>query len=249
MVLFRLLPFSLLVLVAAACSASDTNALTPTSPEAVAPTTPARPGPSNISRGGFTISGLVTERLASGGVRPMPGVSVNAWVDTGGFGYSYWWANGRRQTDGSGRYELTGLPGSAIVMVESWIDGHAYVQQCAAPPIRMEGDTTVDLQLVSRENVSASPDGVPLAPGFRFVSGVVFETTSAGRRPVPGVHVDYEPFMDSPAAHTFTDADGRYLLCGIPADKAADIGAGLNGRAMYATARPGQTTGVDLVFP
>ena len=90
---------------------------------------------------------------------------------------------------------------------------------------------------------------IPLAPGFRFVSGVIFENTPTGKRPLPGVDVDYEPVMDSPAARTFTDANGRYLLCGIPADNSADIGAGFNGRAMYAMARPGQTTGVDIVFP
>jgi hypothetical protein len=108
------------------------------------------------------------------------------------------WANGGRRSDGTGQYELTGLPRSAIVIVDAWTDGHDYVQQCAAPPTRMEADTTVDLQLVSRENVSSTPDGIPLAPGFRFVSGVIFENTPAGRRPVQGVHVDYEPVMDSP---------------------------------------------------
>ena len=237
MILQRLAPLCSLILFTAACSASDTSPMTPTSPSAVAPAT-------------FTIRGIVTERLVGGGLRPMPGVNVNAWVDTGRFGYSYaWWANGGRRTDGAGRYELTGLPGSAVVIVDAWTDGHDYVQQCAAPPTRMEADTTVDLQLVSRENVSSSPAQVPLAPGFRFVSGVIFENTPAGKRPVRGVHVDYEPVMDSPAARTFTDANGRYLLCGIPADNPAVIGAGLNGRAAYATAQPGQTTGVDLVFP
>ena len=61
--------------------------------------------------------------------------------------------------------------------------------------------------------------------------------------------VDYEPYMDFPAAFTLTDANGRYLICGIPADRSAVIGAALNGVAKYATAAPGQTTGVDLVFP
>jgi hypothetical protein len=159
------------------------------------------------------------------------------------------WANGERRTDGSGRYALTELPGSAIVIVNAWVNGHDYVQQCAAPPLRMEADTTVDMQLVSRENVSSNPDGIPLAPGFRFVSGVISENTPGGRRPVQGKLVDYEPYMDSLAALTFTDANGRYLICGIPADSAAVIGAAFKGVAKYATAAPGQTTGVDLVFP
>jgi len=244
----RLAPICSLILFTAACSASETNALTPTSPSAVDDPSPNKDAPSP-PRGNLTIRGIVTERLVGGGVRPMAGVNVNAWVGTGGFGYSYMWANGGRRSDVTGQYELTGLPRSAIVIVDAWTDGHDYVQQCAAPPTRMEADTTVDLQLVSRENVSSTPDGIPLAPGFRFVSGVIFENTPAGKRPVQGVHVDYEPVMDSPAAHTFSDANGRYLLCGIPADNPADIGAGFNGRAASATARPGQTTGVDIVFP
>jgi hypothetical protein len=254
--LLRAAPLCSLILFSVGCNASETNALTPTSPSAVADSSPSGlddPSPNKDAptppRGNLTIRGIVTERLVGGGVRPMPGVNVNAWVDAGIMGYSYMWANGGRRSDGTGRYELTGLPGSAIVIVDAWTDGHDYVQQCAAPPTRMDADTTVDLQLVSRENVSSTPDGIPMAPGFRFVSGVIFENTPAGKRPVRGVHVDYEPVMDSPAAHTFSDANGRYLLCGIPVDNPADIGAGFNGRAAYATARPGQTIGVDLVFP
>jgi hypothetical protein len=55
--------------------------------------------------------------------------------------------------------------------------------------------------------------------------------------------------MDSPAAFTFTDASGRYLICGIPAESPAVIGTAVKGVARYATAAPGQTTGVDIVFP
>jgi len=253
--LLRLAPLCSLILFTAGCSVSETNALTPTSPSAVAESSPSADdnGPNKDApsppRGNFTIRGIVTERLVGGGVRPMPGVNVNAWVDAGTMGYSYGWANGGRRSDGTGQYELSGLPGSAIVIVDAWIDGHGYVQQCAAPPTRMEADTTVDLQLVSRDNVSSTPDGIPLAPGFRFVSGVILENTPGGQRPVQGTMVDYEPVMDSPAARTFTDANGRYLICGMPADSPAVIGVAFKGVAKYATATPGQTTGVDLVFP
>jgi len=253
--LLRLAPLCSLILFTAGCSVSETNALTPTSPSAVAESSPSADdnGPNKDApsppRGNFTIRGIVTERLVGGGVRLMPGVNVNAWVDAGTMGYSYGWANGGRRSDGTGQYELSGLPGSAIVIVDAWIDGHGYVQQCAAPPTRMEADTTVDLQLVSRDNVSSTPDGIPLAPGFRFVSGVILENTPGGQRPVQGTMVDYEPVMDSPAARTFTDANGRYLICGMPADSPAVIGVAFKGVAKYATATPGQTTGVDLVFP
>ena len=254
MTFLRLAPLAGMILFIAGCNASETDALSPTSPNAVtnsnagsdAELSPTRGAPIP-PRGGLTIRGIVTERLAGGGVRPMPGANINAWVDAGRMGYSYWWANGRQQTDPSGRYELTRLPAAATVIVDVWADG--YVQQCAAPPIRMETDATVDVQLVSKENVTSRPDGIPMTSGFRFVSGRVLENTPEGQRPVQGTFVDYEPYMDFPAAWTVTDANGRYLICGIPADSPAVIGVNVKGVAKYATAEPGQTTGIDLVFP
>jgi hypothetical protein len=254
MTLPRLTMLCWLIVCSAGCNASETNAPAPTAPGAGAESAPDggvdpnRGGPTP-PRGNLTIRGIVTERLAAGGVRPLPDVNVNAWVDTGGMGYSYWWANGRRHTNGSGQFELSGLPASAIVIVDVWVDGHDYVQQCAAPPIRMQEDARVELQLVAKGNVSSRPEGISMAPGFRSVSGAILENTPAGQRPVPGILVDYEPYMDSPAAFTFTDASGRYLICGIPAESPAVIGTAVKGVARYATAAPGQTTGVDIVFP
>ena len=57
------------------------------------------------------------------------------------------------------------------------------------------GDTRVDLQLVSKANLSASTGQAPAA-GFRSVSGVIFEMTGAGKQPVAGAYVDFEPCMD-----------------------------------------------------
>ena len=241
--LFSLL--AVLVLVGA-CSGSPTSeTLSPISPEAVNPLTSRGPQP---PRGSLTIAGRVSERLRDGSLRPFPNVNVNAWVQAGRIGYSYMWANGERRTDSEGRYQLQGLPPSAIVTVDAWSAG--YVQQCASPPIRMEGDATVDVQLVSKEIVSASPETVSVLPGFRNVSGTVFENSAEGKRPVQGAMVAYEPVMDSMAAWTYSDANGRYLLCGIPIDQRADVAAALVvGRVAYVTAQPGQTTGVDILLP
>ena len=249
MFLFRRASWLLVLLTAASCSGGESpETLNPISPAA---TSPSNNGPSSNAptppRGERTISGVVTERTASGAQRPFA-AQVNAWVDTGRFGYSYMWANGPRTSGADGRYELTALPESARVIVQVYKEG--YFQQCAAPPVQMTADAVVDVELIPRALVSASPDSVTDKPGFRSISGVIYENTPSGRLPGPGVFVDYEHIMDSPGAITLSDANGRYLLCGIPNDLPAVIGTSDSiHRVVYVEAPPGQTTGVDLVLP
>ena len=158
------------------------------------------------------------------------------------------WANGPRTSGADGRYELTALPESARVIVQVYKEG--YFQQCAAPPVQMTADAGVDVELIPRALISASPGSVTNKPGFRSISGVIYENTPTGRLPVPGVFVAYEHTDSSPGATTLSDVNGRYLLCGIPNDLAASIGTstGIH-RVVYVEAPPGQTTGVDLVLP
>jgi hypothetical protein len=192
------------------------------------------------------VSGVVSE-TTSQGARPLDGVSVSAWIQQATFGYSYMWANGGLKTDAAGRYRLSGLAGGATARVQVWKDG--YVQQCAAPMVTLNGDINinVDVQLVSRANLSASSASLPPpAAGTRSVSGVIFEMTAAGRQPIADAFVDFEPVMDFPAAITYSDASGRYLLCGLPDGQAVDIGAGSNRRVAYVSVPPGQSTGVDI---
>jgi hypothetical protein len=123
------------------------------------------------------------------------------------------------------------------------------VQQCAAPQVTLLGDTRVDLQLVSKANLSASTGQTP-APGFRSVSGVIFENTAAGNQPVAGAVVDFEPFMDFSAAITFSDAAGRYLLCDVPEGQTVDIVASLGiRRVAWVSVPSGQSTGIDITLP
>jgi hypothetical protein len=59
------------------------------------------------------------------------------------------------------------------------------------------------------------------SPGFRYdsptVSGIVYESTADGRRPLPHTRVLFSIDESSGFdAYTDTDADGRYVLCRIP---------------------------------
>ena len=129
----------------------------------------------------FRVVGSLSEALSPSGpapapYRPLVGANVNAWVDTDPLlGYSYMWANGAQLSDDGGRFALGGLPDSARVMVEHHYKS-GYVQQCAAPPLVMDADATVDIELIPRSLVSVSPEEVRSGPGFRSISGVMYKT-------------------------------------------------------------------------
>jgi hypothetical protein len=181
-----------------------------------------------------TVAGVVYDPV---GGQPVSEVHIYAFVETGLSGFS----SGRPiASDAAGRYQLTGLPNGATVWVAVWKDG--YFQQCAAPVLTVHGDLTLDVPIMSRSQISASSSPLPSAPGTRVVSGVVFETTADGRRPVPNAVVDFEPIMDFPAAETSSDAQGRYLMCGLPDGETIGLGAGLARRVGSVSVPPGQTT-------
>ena len=241
----RLVTMCLLAVVLAGCGAST---LTPTAPSPAPLPTVSSPFSPGSLVGPNTVGGMITE-MTPQGPRPVAGVSVSAWVDLGRSGYSYMWANGARATDPNGRYQLANLPDGASVTLQVWKEG--YVQQCAAPTFKAGGDTMIDLRVVSKALVSADPASVsPPAAGYRNISGVVYENSSDGRRPLAGAFVDFEPFEDFPAALTLTDPQGRYLLCGIPEGRSAELGASVNvNRIAYVTVAPFQTTGADIEIP
>jgi hypothetical protein len=241
----RLVTMCLLAGVPLGCGGS---ALTPTAPSPTPLQAVTGPFSSGSTSGPNTVGGVITE-ITPQGSRPLGGVSVSAWVDLGRSGYSYMWANGARATDPNGRYQLANLPEGASVTLQVWKEG--YVQQCAAPTFKTAGDTMIDLRVVSKALVSADPASVsPPAAGYRNISGVVYETSSDGRRPLAGAFIDFEPVMDFPAALTLTDPQGRYLLCGIPEGTPVELGASVNiNRVAYVTVAPFQTTGADIEIP
>ena len=106
----------------------------------------------------------------------------------------------------------------------------------------------MDLALVSKANLTAST--TQSAPGLRSVSGTIVEMTSAGKQPVAGAFVDWEPLEDFPAAVTYSDGAGRFALCGLPQDETVRLGASfVFGRVGYANIPSGQTAGVEITLP
>ena len=161
------------------------------------PTLPTSP-PSTV-----TLTGMVVDAAGS----PVQDARVGAFPLTG---WTASWAVAQPLTDGSGRFrnELPHHDGPVYVAVYKT----GYVQPCAAA-VRFPSETMVT---VSMTNAVLTTD-LPMAPNLRHVSGVVYEITAAGRRPVPGVDVGWETvYSGNVAAYTQTDEQGRYRLCGLP---------------------------------
>jgi len=193
-----------LALLAAGCGNGPASA--PSAPSTISTPGVFGPTPIPVIRGPYAISGVVAE---SG--RSIAGANVNAFVNQGNFGYSYMYVHGALWTDSSGRFAMKSLPAGVRVWFQVYKDG--YVQQCAVAPVTLQGDMAMDLALVSKANLTAST--TQSAPGLRSVSGTIVEMTSAGKQPVAGAFVDFEPLEDFPAAVTNSDVGGRFLLCGL----------------------------------
>jgi hypothetical protein len=227
---------TLSVLVVVGCNNSST-------PLPSAPSVPSHPA------SGYTLSGVVADNG-----HPIVNAYFNAWVELGGAGYRYslYFSHGPLQTDASGGYRLTSLPGGAQVWVQ--FNGNGYVQQCAVWAI-ISGDLTRDVALVSRANVTASP--MPSAAGLRSISGTVVEMTATGSQPVAGASVTAEAGVslafaptENPAAQTYSDAAGRFTLCGLPANATVTLEAGGVGRAsVEVNVAPGQTSDIQITLP
>jgi hypothetical protein len=169
------------------------------------------------------ISGIVAE-----GTQPIAG----AQVDNG---------------SGAGEWVFTASNGAFQLPHfnrEWWVHAQkkGYVQPCTTP---IRGDAPLNVQLVSRAALSGAT--LPSPDGFRTVSGVVDQITKKGTQPVADVAVDWEPDEDWAAAYTYSDANGRFSLCGLPVD-AVTIRA-VNSIGSYATSTvpPSETT-VELTL-
>jgi hypothetical protein len=195
-----------------------------------------------------SISGTVYA-LTPQGREPLVDADVNAWVELNGFGFSYWYGHGPVRSGGDGHFTLPYLPDGAVVQVTAHKAG--LTQQCASPQVTAAaGFQRVDAYLAPRESLLESRASLPAAAaGYRMISGVVYQGTGANRLPAEDVWVAYEPFMEIWAAVTFTDSEGRFLLCGIPEESAVWVGAWLDAhRSEYVEVPAGPDTGIVVEF-
>jgi hypothetical protein len=228
---------------AASCSgrsASPSSApIAPSAPST--PSSPSGPGPTS---GTYRVTGRVVERSPEG-LRPVSDAGVNLWVDAGNYGYSYWWANGQVHSGGDGTFQMPNLP-AAAGWAQAWKDG--YLQQCAVPLPSLSTNPAVEVALVARGNLLVDPASVsPSVPG-RIVSGRILQSDSSDPRPAAGAFVNYEPVMEVPAAATYSDSDGRYLLCGV-ADGTISVWSGTQPVYVAVPRDQGLNVHLDITVP
>ena len=182
----------------------------PASPAPIAPITPpAAPTPSSQTH---TLSGRVVEGTTQG-VRPLADlpILITIFPPPG----TYPRPSGSRlvRSDSEGRYAIGEVPHQHSVVLnaaDTYSPGR--LQPCAAA-LTMGADAVLDLELVSSPTTPRTIQGSPT------ISGVVYETTAEGRRPIADAAVVYEAVCwtgEFPNAWTRTDANGRYELCRLP---------------------------------
>lgn len=179
----------------------------PSSPTPLTP--PAAPAPSSQTH---TLSGRVVEGTTQG-VRPIADVPIMITIfpPPGAFPRP----SGFRSlvSDSEGRYVIGEVPHQHSVVLRAaspYTPGRS--QPCAAA-LTMGADAVLDVELVSSPTTRRTIQGSPT------ISGVVYQTTAEGRRPIADAAVGYEAVCwtgEFPYAWTRTDANGRYELCRLP---------------------------------
>jgi hypothetical protein len=107
-------------------------------------------------------------------------------------------------TDANGRYSAQ-VPSRSTVFVSAvW----GKRQPCVASAV-VTRDTVIDVQ------VFAGSSDAPAASAGGMITGLVFERTADGRKPLRGAAAWLDVFSDIWVASTESDANGRFYFCGV----------------------------------
>lgn len=156
-----------------------------------------------------TLSGRVVESTEQG-VRPLAdaNVSMSLFAPPGVFPHET--VLPPVLTDSEGRYRVPDLPHEYSVRLQAGtVYSPGWLHPCGAAAT-MNSDAVVDIEVVS------SPEAARTIRDSPIISGVVYEMSAGGRRPIAGASVGYEGVCwtgEFPNAWTRTDSNGRYELC------------------------------------
>lgn len=155
-----------------------------------------------------SLSGVVFQ-TTSQGRQPVSGVRVLITCDH----YATYACDPVEVTsDATGRYSFSDVRQFGVTQVVVPAQPTGLFQACAVHPT-IWGETTEDIELVQ----AGAPPTTARSP---TLSGVVFEDTATGRRPVSDLHIGFQSLAQSTDSHdaaTRTDSDGRYRLCNLQA--------------------------------
>ena len=209
---FRLLA-GVLMLIAVGCGESaSVQPLSPTPPASAPPASPR-----------VTVSGTVWIHDVNG-VRQDANSRMFGWVQQATSGGT----TGRVPTDSSGRFSFT-VPVGAQVRLQGSLT-NAY-QPCQVV-VRADTDVAHDIHLVTDRQQLGAHLPAELLAHTPVISGMVFEVDNNGQRtPLADVYVELDGLhgLGWVAATTLTDADGRYVLCGLADEPSTFVFAGKTG--------------------
>jgi len=193
-------------------------------------------GPSPVSS--LSISGTVWVYGPTGPEPARRGL-VFGWLQ----GRSSGRTTGPVSIDSNGRYEFSVPHGLTRVSVERGIDG----QQPCAVTLEPTTDVTADLFVVTDARWLGAGLPAELLAQTPTLSGLVYETTPEGRRPVPNAWVWLDGLygLGQLVADTRTDADGRYVLCAVPRFPGMVIQVSTDGFQMFEST--GDLVGVETL--
>ena len=185
------------LLAGATVACSDAPARPPTSPSPAAPTPPLLPR---------AIAGSVwlSSPTAS---EPLAGVKVGIWLEqphSAG-------PKGSVTSDSAGRFSFE-APSDALVRLYARPQG--LVQPCLST-VRVD-QTEATIRLVAESQLLQARDWPDFAVE-RLLSGTIFEASPTGRLPSVDAWVQVDGVMGDgrPLADTRSDANGRFVVCGL----------------------------------
>lgn len=162
--------------------------------------------PTSNPNASYTVSGVVFEHTATG-QRPIAGVPLRIHsAASGGIFIDV-------TTDSNGRY-TSRVTAGAVSIAPALNSG--YVAPCPSGTDVLAGNATFDVHVVSAALLSTTGAPASLPTSSIYVSGIVYEATSAGMQPVAGAFVELGQSTDLTYSTTLTNASGKYLVCTTP---------------------------------
>ena len=211
--LFSLLSGVAIVFAVVGCEGSSLS-----NPASSAPTPVVAPAPTPF----VTVSGTVWIHGTAGVTRYANG-RMFGWVQEPSRGRT----TGPVPTGADGRFSFTVPPG-VEVRLQSSADGF---QPCQVV-VRANTDVTQDIHVVADRQQLGSRLPAELLARTPLLSGVVYEQAADGRRtPLADARLSLDSLggLGFVAATTLTDAEGRYILCGLDDDTSTYVFAWMEG--------------------
>jgi hypothetical protein len=149
------------------------------------------------------------------GQGPIAGAWVNIWVQLGnGSGYSYVWSHGGSYivANEQGHWDTwADLPDAELTILTT----HGGHQPCAAIADSRSTEP-VRLEVIPYEAFDTVEPPRPSNAKDPSLTGIVYEMTPEGRKPVAGAQIWIEHGFEIQTARALTGREGRYYVCNLP---------------------------------